>query len=1526
MATSAQVGENAYFSLTSANTFAPGERATVQMSAFGVDDLDFRVYHVQDPVKFFSLLEDPHQFGGRAPEPPREQTLLERFHSWKRAWHSRIRNTFRYQYNQQSRAAIHERLVAGITGNRSNATNLAEAPVLNSQQLVAKWKQKVSGGNRWEMQTVPLGIDKRGVYLVEAVHGDLRAYAVAIVTDLAMIVKSAPGQAAAFVVNRTTGRPIPTAQVTLWEAKQPPQSLTTDGQGLVQVKLPGRHDSDFRLMARRGDDFAANTLSAWSIGSDFQRNWSGYIYTDRPVYRPGHTVQFKALLRQREALGYSIPVAKAVDVEIQGPDQKSVYHQSLPLSKMGALHDSWVAPASAALGYYTIQIHSNQSFLSGGFEVQEYKKPEYEVRATPGTPRVIQGEKVQVTIDARYYFGEPVKGAKVTYAVHRSRYWSPVLYAYRDEDSDEFAQSSENEPDDQFAGEQQNEETGTLDADGKLTVSIPTAVMKDKSDSQYRIDARVTDEGNREITGTGFFLATYGSFGVGVEPDQYVYAPGAIGTFTLKARTYDNQPVQTTVRAQIEELHWGKKEEQIIVKASASAQTDPQGNAKVTMKIPEGGSYRVRVMARTPEGRDVESETYLWVSGGYADLYGDNRQTLQLVTDKKTYSPGDTAKVLILTGVPKAQVLVSVESTGLESARVVAASGSSVEVEVPVQSGHAPGFYVSASFIYQGKLYQGSKRVKVPPVAETLQVALSPSKPQFQPGEKATYSLDVKDSGGKPVPAADFSLGVVDEAIYAIRKDTTPDIVKFFYGDFYNAVSTESSLTYYFHGEAGKRRMMLAQMRPRALAQIKAERLVQPKIRKVFPDTAFWNADVETDARGHAQVQFEFPDSLTTWRATARGITADTKVGTALVKTIVRKNLILRLVVPRFFTAGDEVTISAIVHNYLTSDKQAQVSLSVKGLDIIDGGTREVPVPSRGDAKIDWRVKAGVDFEAVITGKALTNEESDAMELTLPVHPKGVRLSDAHGGSLTSGAATATLNIPAQSEPSSRSIDIELSPSIAGSIYGALGYLTSFPYGCTEQTMSSFLPNVVVAQAMKELKIQTNVDPADLAQKVNAGLERLYSFQHEDGGWGWWKTDESVPFMTAYVVSGLAQAKAAGYPVRDDLVENAVNWLKAEAKREPRLAPDLKAWDLYAIALSGKIESPLIEDAYGKRKEMSTYGLALLGLALDTLKDSRAKDVGQQVAAKVQQDGQEAHWSQDHDWLMEFNWDVSAEATAYSLKLLARTDPHNPLLPKAALWLMNNRNEGYYWSSTKQTAMVVFGLTDYLKATNELQPSFTATVFVNGKQSASRSFMSATSAFANNLPMHLTAAATVTGANPVRVEIKGTGRLYWSARAEYYSTEQRLTRTGTAKLNILRDYYKLSPNKTGEKVIWDMNPVNGPLAVGDIVAVRLTLTGDDWRYLLVEDPIPAGCEFIERDDLYELKSKPDWWTYWFTRRELHDNRMALFQTYFNAGQHFYFYLLKVVNPGKFQVNPARVEPMYQPKYISTTESLNVEVK
>ena len=391
--------------------------------------------------------------------------------------------------------------------------------------------------------------------------------------------------------------------------------------------------------------------------------------------------------------------------------------------------------------------------------------------------------------------------------------------------------------------------------------------------------------------------------------------------------------------------------------------------------------------------------------------------------------------MLIVTGKEPASVLVTAEGNGLYSGQVIKSAGGSITVDVPVKPEYAPNFYVAAVFIRGNKLYQGSKSLTVPPTQHELKVQLLPSKPQYQPGEAGSYTIKATDSSGKPI-AAEFSLGVVDEAIYAIKPDATPNIMNAFYGRVYSKVSTDTSLTYYFSGQAGKRAMQLANARPsRGLAQLKPERLVQPKVRKAFPDTAYWVADVNTGSNGQATVHFNYPDAITSWRATTRGVTQDTMVGGAVVNTIVRKNLMVRLVVPRFFRRGDEITLSTIVQNYLPAEKVARVSMEFDGLQVIDGGTKDVNVPSRGLMKVDYRVRVLNVDSARVLGKALTDVESDAMELTLPVVPFGVKLAIAKSGSIAGGGASDTvqpLTFPPGAEPGTRKLTISVTPSVAG--------------------------------------------------------------------------------------------------------------------------------------------------------------------------------------------------------------------------------------------------------------------------------------------------------------------------------------------------------------------------------------------------------------------------------------------------------------------------------------------------------------
>ena len=160
--------------------------------------------------------------------------------------------------------------------------------------------------------------------------------------------------------------------------------------------------------------------------------------------------------------------------------------------------------------------------------------------------------------------------------------------------------------------------------------------------------------------------------------------------------------------------------------------------------------------------------------------------------------------------------------------------------------------------------------------------------------------------------------------------------------------------------------------------------------------------------------------------------------------------------------------------------------------------------------------------------------------------------------------------------------------------------------------------------------------------------------------------------------------------------------------------------------------------------------------------------------------------------------------------------PQSPLLPKAALWLMNHRSEGYWWSSTKQTAMVIYGLIDYLKLTGELNSAVTATVLVNDRPVL-------TSKLQSDQPVLVLDESKLERRDEQHPrDGVGTGRVDYSARAEYWSSSDKLQKVGSGELNVEREYFRLVPNRDGEKIVYDTAPLMGPASAGDILAVKLT--------------------------------------------------------------------------------------------------------
>lgn len=1508
-----------YFSLSSDRAVRPGETVQVRVNVTGVAKLHFRLYRVQDPVKFFGELPDPHHFGGRFTAAKTPRTLLERFARWRRDLRSDLRNFVRAQFSPGQRTEIRARMkkptgtpAPSIKQSDPNIpAEYANIPILNSQQVVMVWEQPLSKTNRWEASTVPVHVRDKGVYVLEATDGKLRAYTLISVTDLAIITKAARRQLAVRLVNRVSGEPIDGGRVTLLHPGD--SHVVAEGQtangGIWSAQPPEPGSGGLVVVIKTRDDFAAAPVEEYALGTEDNAPVTGTVYTERPIYRPGNDVHFKAIARTDSNDGFVLPKDRQAEFEVTTPDGETLLKNKLNVSNMGTASGTVKLATGAATGYYSIRAKVDGGTLFGGFNVEEYRKPEFEVRVSAAEPRVRQGQAVQLTVDARYYYGEPVRQGKVHWTAKHNRHWS----WFDPDDEDTFGGGADVEGQGE-GGDQAREGTITLDDAGRAVINIsPTRA---RFDENWWIEAEVTDTTGRMVSGAGGFLATQGNYQLQVNPTSYVSQPGQPAGIEVRTVDYDGNPVaNVTFNALLESVNQQGGRQRID---QANGTTGADGKAAVSLTPPKGGLYSVTVTS-SGGGSTVIDDTSLWVSGNGA--WESQEERIQLVPDKRSYAPGETAHVLIATGVPKANVWISIECTGVLWTKLVRMDAPAQTVDIPVAANWAPNVFVDAVFIENSKLHRGTRMLKVPAVTKKLNVAIQPNQPQFEPGQPATYQVRTTDNQGRPV-AAEVSLGVVDEAIYAIRKERGQDAYDVFYGRRWNRVQTESSLFYYFFGEAGQRAMPLARLRSTtAHAQLKPNRMAQPRIRKAFPDTAFWLADLKTNGDGNGQVRFNFPDALTTWRATAIGVTGDTKIGQSIQKTLVRKNVVFTMAPPRFFTQGDEVIVPVAVRNYLPESKRVQLSLDVKGATIVKGSAAAVEVASNGEHRVDFRLRIDDPNQVELLGKALTDVESDAMQLTIPVHPFGVPYQAAQTG-VIGGDQTihAQPRFEESATPQSRMLEVQLTPSASAAVFGALDYLITYPYGCTEQTMSSFLPNIIVSQAVNRLKIPAQMDEADLQRKVRAGLERLYDFQHDDGGWGWWKSDDSDVFMTAYVAAGLQMAKDAGYKVEGYRIENAATAVRKQfGKIEKGRSLDLIAWQLYTLAQLRQAREKDFELVWQQSPEFSPLGYALFGLAAVKANNHRLTDAIDHLEKMAVTTNDEVSWPAKRDLMLDFETDATPEATAYALKLLVAAKPGSHLVDGAARWLLAHRREGYYWDNTKRTAMVIYGLVDYLERSKELKPDFQARVTVNGKEVLNRTFGANDVFLAGPVSFRLPV-----GTDPANVTIEkhGAGKLYWSLISSMQLGTDRVMLPPSAQMNVRREYFRLRSNGRG----YSMEPLSGNVESGDLIAVKLRAYAPGSKYVLIVDPLPAGAEAIQREDLLDIQGRSRSWLYWAERREIRDSQVSFLQSEIPKEGADLFYVMRITNGGTFRVSPPRIELMYQPGVVSAGDQKTLEVR
>ena len=782
--------------------------------------------------------------------------------------------------------------------------------------------------------------------------------------------------------------------------------------------------------------------------------------------------------------------------------------------------------------------------------------------------------------------------------------------------------------------------------------------------------------------------------------------------------------------------------------------------------------------------------------------------------------------------------------------------------------------------------------------------------------------------------------------------------------------------------------------------------LVEPEVRTNFADTALWLPDLKLGDDGTADAEIVFPESLTTWRVRGYALTAATQVGDATAHATTTKDLLVRLQSPRFFIERDEVVLSANVHNYLDADKRVTAELIIPA-DLFSflGETDKTPtrdeegnlhlraqadVEANGEHRFDWPVRVLKAGLARITVKALTDEESDGMRMAFPVLVHGINKTVAQSGSYRvadDGTRTLALDLPEDIDPEQTRLEVTLSPSLAGVMIDALPYLVGYPYGCVEQTMSRFYPCVLVTDTLKKLgtnleaigeqRRQMNAgdlanrfgrydhspvfDSNELDRMVRAGLQRIYSLQNNDGGWGWWREDESSPYQTAYVLQGLHAARQAGVNVDAGVFDRGMSFLQNSVETElakPKKHQQLghittQVYMAYILSLDNRLgEKELkkwVDHLYEKRGDLNNYGRALLALAMHhQQRASEARTLLRNVLQFVERDdSNETAWVRTPNAHWWFWWNNDIETNAWALRALVTIEPDNELAPRLVKWLLNNRRNGYYWRSTRDTALVIAAMADYMLVSGEAAPDYELTVEVDGRP-LRQVHVSKDNFFTFDNRVLLYGLQIEPGPHEVTLTKTGSGALYYSCYLSYFTKEEDIKGAGN-EIFIEREYFRLVPrvetvhlpdpadagtapgnqpqplDQSGRTELRDTCK-RVPLRTGDEVAsgeqieVVLKITSKNvYDYLVFEDMKPAGCEPVE------LRSGGRWAGGLCANLELRDEKVVFFIGLLEQGEHVLRYKLRAETPGAFHALPTAGWAMYAPEVRAISDEMRLRV-
>lgn len=1304
-----------------------------------------------------------------------------------------------------------------------------------------------------------------GVYLLSFTGGVREAWAVVNVTHLAVLTKRSPTKTLIWVTNALAGHVVPDAEVSMFtRSGELVKSYRSDRDGIVVVPMkPGSET----LVVSSNKDLAGLESGA----PDPDGRLVAHFQTDRPIYRPGQTVYFKTILRRTLGQGYRVIANSPCNVQLRDPKDNPIDQISLTSNSMGSVSGKFDIPEEGMLGPYTLVLTNATSTAYQTFSVQEYRKPEFKVDVSPVRKRYLAGEEIQFLVDAQYYFGAPVQQAAVRYQIRRV----PMPFYESDPNESWFYGGDGNlYPRDTYSAQPfVAEDTAYTDANGHVVIKCPGDPAS--PDASYVVSLSVEDSSRRQVQGGASVPVYAAAIRLGLRVEVQYASLGSLIPLSIRTVDLDGKPVAAVVELEMVKPEWDEKKGQTVERHILTTTVRVPASGKLLYNLPakEQGNFTIYGIAPDGTGRKAKASAEAWVWGNFEKPKKEKPQpTIDLKLDKRVYAPGQIAKAFVGTNTLDAPILVTVEGGDIWDYEVIHKPRQGQVYEIKTHTQMSPNAYVEAAQWVKSQLLSANQILPVPDPAKQLTVRATPDRTDYRPGDKATYTIKTLSKSGKPVPA-EVSVAVVDEAIYALTPDVTPDPYRFYWGMRQNLVSSYMTAPTEMSGGAYQRVSTVAPLRQR------------------FEDTAYWNAFVETGADGTGKVSFEMPGNLTSWRTTARGVTQDTSVGMTYGNVVANRPVMLRLATPRQMVQGDRVTLIGTVDNRSDSDHQFNVSLNAEGVQVVGSATQRVTVPAKKQLKVEWILDSKNlpdSGKAVLTGQVVVLDQvnsvadmSDALEVQVPIVPAGVRERVLRGGTVGK-EASATLTLPANRIEPASVVRVEVSGGVGATMRAtAFRILTYGRWG----TMGA--ANQLIAAAA--LKLPTT-DKA-----VRESLALLSKNQNPDG-WGWWERAPSDPVITARVLWSLAVAKRSGIDVYANLMRSAQ--FGAINRYDQTNLWEHRALLAASLLLSGADKArDRIDEVIRRGQNLSPY--AKLEMA-EAMVASQSPGGANELAEDAIKDISEGPNSAFLPTREGIGWTAgNVETTAEALAALFRLGTHPELQAKLAKWLVTPN--GDYWRSTDEDATVVWTLSSY--STQHPDPSRVGDVeiLVNGTSVKSTPARYGDVALAT-IPRNL----LKSGDNSLVLKRTEDGEAFFSVDASVYVPELGETVHG---VRVLRRF-----EVRNDAGIWV--ELNRKVKPGEPVRCTVIAWGDDIPDALrIVEPIPAGFEFVDGEASYS------------SREEVRDGAVVHYLINQGAPQTFRYYL-RAESEGTLIGLPATAEYIRRPadRGQSNGERLEVKVK